>query len=196
MRTVIRRRWGPLLAAALLGAAAAHGQEVSPFEVSLGYSYVRANASPGQCGCFSMNGGSGAFAASMGHGISLVADVDGYFQNNVVGAGRSLTVETFLFGPRLSSHHWKKWTPFAQALAGEAHGNGTLYGSTTTSASVNGFSTSAGGGLDWNVGRNMSLRLIQAEYLLTRLPNYVNNNQNDLRLTFGVVLHFGRPRGR
>jgi hypothetical protein len=69
------------LAAALLGAAAAHGQEVSPFEVSLGYSYVRANASPGQCGCFSMNGGSGAFAASMGHGISLVADVDGYFQN-------------------------------------------------------------------------------------------------------------------
>jgi hypothetical protein len=72
--TVIRRRLGPILAAALL-CAAAHGQDVSPFEVSLDYSYVRANASPSQCGCFSMNGGSGAFAASMGRGISVVADV-------------------------------------------------------------------------------------------------------------------------
>jgi outer membrane immunogenic protein len=62
MITVIRRRLGPILAAALLCTAAAHGQGVSPFEVSQGYSYLRANAAPGQCGCFSMNGGSGAFA--------------------------------------------------------------------------------------------------------------------------------------
>lgn len=196
MITSNRRRLSPILAAALLCTAAAHGQDARPFEVSVGYSYVRANAPPGQCGCFGMNGGSGAFAASMGHGISAVADFGAYFQNNVVGAGRSLNIDTFLFGPRLSSHHWKKWTPFVQALAGETHGNGTLYGSTTTSARVNGFSTNAGGGLDWNVGRNVSLRLFEAEYLLTRLPNYVNNNQNDLRLTFGVVLHFGRPQKR
>jgi hypothetical protein len=54
---------------------------------------------------------------------------------------------------------------------------------------------SAGGGLDWNASRHLSVRLFQAEYLMTRLPNAVNNNQNDLRLTFGVVLHFGKPRG-
>jgi len=196
MMTVIRRRLGPLLAALLLCTAAGHGQGASPVEVSLGYSYVHANAPPGQCGCFNMNGGSGAFAVSLGHGLSAVADVGGYFQNNVVGAGRSLTIETSLFGPRYSYRRSKKWTPFAQVLAGGAHGSGTLYGSATTSGSVNGFSMSAGGGLDWRAGRNVSLRLFQAEYLMTRLPNYANNNQNDLRLTFGVVLHFGKPRGR
>jgi hypothetical protein len=116
-----------------------------------------------------MNGGSGAVAVSLGHGISAVADVGGYFQNNVVSSGRSLTMETFLFGPRYSYRHSKKWTPFAQFLAGGAHGSGT--------------------------SRHVSVRLFQAEYLMTRLPNAVNNNQNDLRLTFGVVLHFGKLRG-
>ena len=195
MITVIRRSMGPLLAALLLCTAAGRGQAASPVEVSLGYSYLRANAPPGQCGCFNMNGGSGAFAALLGHGISAVAHVGGYFQNNVVSSGRSLTMETFLFGPRYSYRHSKKWTPFAQFLAGGAHGSGTLYGTATTSGSANGFSMSAGGGLDWRASRHVSVRLFQAEYLMTRLPNAVNNNQNDLRLTFGVVLHFGKPRG-
>ncbi|HEV2351707.1 MAG TPA: hypothetical protein VG028_17890 [Terriglobia bacterium] len=195
MIKVICRRLGPLLAALLLFAAAASGQGASPIEVSLGYSYVHANAPPGQCGCFNMNGASGALAASLGHGFSAVADVGGYFQHNVVGAQRSLTIETYLFGPRYSSYHWKKWTPFAQFLAGGAHGSGSLYSSATTSGSVNGFSMTTGGGLDWNASRRVSMRLFQAEYLMTRFPNNVNNNQNDLRLTFGVVLHFGKPRG-
>lgn len=195
MITVIRRSLGPLLAALLLCTAAARGQGASPLEVSLGYSYMRANAPPGQCGCFNMNGGSGSLAASLGHGVSAVADVGGYFQNNVVGSGRSLTLETFLFGPRYSIRHAKKWTPFAQFLAGGAHGSGTLYGTATSSGSASGFSLSGGGGLDWNVNRNVSVRLFQAEYLMTRLPNAVNGYQNDLRLTFGVVFHFGKPRG-
>jgi hypothetical protein len=142
-----------------------------------------------------MNGGSGGFAAFLGHGISAVADVGGYFQNNVVNSGRSLQVETFLFGPRYSSPHWKKWTPFGQALFGGALGSGTLYGpNATTSGNASGFSMSAGGGLDWNVSQRVSVRLIQADYLMTRLPNAVNNNQNNIRITVGVVFHFGQPR--
>jgi peptidoglycan-associated lipoprotein len=195
MITLMRRRLGPVLAALLLCSAAARGQGPSPVEVSLGYSYLHANAPPGQCGCFNMNGGSGAFAANLGRGFSVVADVGGYFQNNVVSSGRSFTMETFIFGPRYSFRHSKKLTPFVQYLAGGAHGSGTLYGTATTSGSVNGFSMSAGGGLDWNVSRMMSVRLFQAEYLMTRLPNATNNNQNDLRLTFGVVFHIGKPRG-
>jgi outer membrane immunogenic protein len=192
--TDIRMKLGPWLAALLFCAAAAHGQRVSPIDVSLGYSYVRANAPPAQCGCFNMNGGSGAFAVSLDHGFSAVADVGGYYHNNVVGAQRSLTLVTYLFGPRYSLHRWDQWTPFAQVMAGGAHGSGTLYGSATTSGSANGFSMSAGGGLDWNASRKVSVRLFQAEYLMTRLPNHANDNQNDLRLTFGVVLHFGKPR--
>ena len=194
MITALRRRLVFLSAALLFFGAAARAQGVSAVEVSLGYSYLHANAPPGQCNCFSMNGGSGAFAAYLGHRFSAVADVGGYFQSNVVGSGRSFTLETFLFGPRYSYLHSKKWTPFAQFLVGGAHGSGTLYGTATTSGSASSFSLSTGGGLDWNVSRHMAVRLLQAEYLMTRLPNAVKNNQNDLRLTFGVVFLLGRPR--
>jgi hypothetical protein len=59
-------------------------------EASVGYSYVRANAPPGQCGCFGMNGFSGEFAAYLGHGSSAVADVGAYHQGNVVSSGQTL----------------------------------------------------------------------------------------------------------
>jgi hypothetical protein len=196
MITVIRRSLGPLLAAMLLCTAGARAQGASLFEVSLGYSYLRANAPPGQCGCFNMNGGSGTFAASLSHGISAVADFGGYFQSNVVSSSQSLNLETFLFGPRYSFRHAKRWTPFGQFLAGGALGGGTLYGTGTTSGSASGFAMSAGGGLDLNASPRVSVRLFQAEYLMTRLPNGVNGYQNNLRLTFGVVFHLGKPHGK
>lgn len=197
MLTDYRQKLGVGLALLILSAAGAHGQGVTPVEISAGYSYVRANAPPGGCGCFSMNGLSGGFAAFLGHGMSAVADVGGYFQNNVDSSGRSLRVETFLFGPRYSSSHWKRVTPFGQALFGGALGSGTLYGpNATTSASASGFALSAGGGLDFNVSSHVSVRLFQAEYLMTRLPNSVNNNQNNIRITAGVVFHLGEPKNR
>jgi outer membrane immunogenic protein len=193
MLTDFRQRLGLGLAMLLLSAAGAHAQgSTTLFDVSLGYSYLHSNAPPGGCGCFSMNGLSGGFDASLSHGVSVVADIGGYFQGNVDNSGRSLRVETFMFGPRYSSPHWAKWTPFAQALFGGALGSGTLYGtSASTSGSASGFAMSAGGGLDWNVHPLFSIRLFQAEYLMTRLPNGVNNNQNNLRVTAGVVFHVG-----
>jgi hypothetical protein len=186
------RKFAYGLAALLLSAAAAYGQGLGGAQVSLGYSYLRANTPPGQCGCFGLNAGSGALALGLGHGLSAVADFGGYTQGNVVSSGRSLTLETFLFGPRYALGRAKKVTPFVQFLAGGAHGSGTLYGTATTSGSANGFSFSTGGGLDWNATRHVSVRLFQAEYLMTRLPNAVNGNQDNLRLTFGMAFRFGR----
>jgi outer membrane immunogenic protein len=189
-----RRRLGLGLAALLLSAGAAHGQGASPVEFSLGYSYVHSNAPPAGCGCFSMNGGTGDFAALLGHDFSAVAQAGGYFQNNVHNSGRSLRVETFLFGPRYSSAHWKRWTPYAQVLFGGSLGSGTLYGpNATTSGTASGFSMSAGGGMDFKVSPHVSIRLFQVDYLMTQLPNAVNNVQNNLRVTAGVVFRLGRP---
>jgi peptidoglycan-associated lipoprotein len=191
------------VAALMLCAAAASGQGTSAMDVSAGYSYLRANAPPGQCGCFNMNGGSGSFAAYLGHGFSAVGDFGGYYQGNVANSGESLTLETYLFGPRYSFHRGKKVTPFTQFLIGGAHGSGSTYstsvsslsGTGTSSGSANGLAFTAGGGLDWNINKTVSIRLVQAEYLMTRLANGVNGYQNNLRLTFGVVFHFGKSRG-
>lgn len=200
MITVDRRRPGYWLAALLLSAAAAYGQGLGSSEVSLGYTYLRANAPPGQCGCFNINGLSGEFATGLGHGFSLVADLGGDHQSNVNGSGQSLWLVNYLFGPRLSYRRSRRWTPFAQILVGGAHGSGTLYGAivtsssgtSSTSGSANGFALSTGGGLDWNATKHFSVRLFQLEYLNTRLPNSVNGIQNNLRFTAGAVFLFGK----
>ena len=50
-----------------------------PVQVAFNYSYMRANAAPGQCGCFNMAGGSGEFAVQAWRGFSVVADLTGEF---------------------------------------------------------------------------------------------------------------------
>jgi len=198
MITVYCRRLGYCLAALLLGAAAGYGQGLGSGEASLGYTFLRANAPPGQCGCFNMNGLSGEFAAGLGHGFSVVADLGGDHQGNVTGSGQSLWVVNYLFGPRLSYRRSKRWTPFAQFLVGGARGSGTLFGtaatssSAATSGSANGFALSTGGGLDFNATQHFAIRLFQLEYFNTRLPNSVNGVQNNLRWTAGVVFRFGK----
>ena len=193
MIKVYCRRLGCGLAAMLMGAVALYGAGYGGSEVSLGYSYVRANAPPGECGCFNINGFSGEFATGVGHGLSIVADLGAYHQGNVVSSGLSLWVVNYLFGPRYSYHRSKHWTPFVQFLVGGAHGSGTIYNpSTSVPGSPNAFSLSAGGGLDWKATRHISIRLFQAEYLNTRLPNSATNEQNNFRLTAGVVFHFGK----
>ena len=132
--------------------------------------------------------------------LIYAANTCGYHQGNVVSSGLNLWLENYLFGPRISCRRSKRWTPFAQFLAGGAHASGTLFGAPTGTGGVtsfslgsaNAFALSAGGGLDWNASRHVSVRLFQAEYLNTRLPNSGNDVQNNLRLTFGVVFHSGK----
>jgi hypothetical protein len=45
-----------------------------------------------------------------------------------------------------------------------------------------------GGGLDVSLNKYVALRLIQADYLRTTMPNGASNEQNLLRLGAGIVL--------
>jgi outer membrane immunogenic protein len=195
MLTDLYRKLGVAIALLLLGAAGAHGQVATSIDAFVGYSYFHANAPPGECGCFSMNGGTGEFSTLLGHGISALVDVGGYYQGNVDKTGRTLQVETFLFGPRFSTHHWRRVTLFGESMFGGSMGSGTLYGpNATTSGTASGFSLGAGGGVDLNVSRRISVRVLQADYVLTRMPNFFDNTQNNLRFNFGLVFHFGQGR--
>jgi outer membrane protein OmpA-like peptidoglycan-associated protein len=52
----------------------------------------------------------------------------------------------------------------------------------------------AGGGLDIKVRRHFAIRIIQAEYLMTRFQDYNTGgsaSQNDMRLSSGLVFRFG-----
>ena len=174
------------------GRAAA--QDLPKIEVSGGYSYVRANQiNSGGC-CFHMNGGSGSLAVNVNRHIRLVGEIGGYHSGNVNSTGLDLNVVSYLFGPRIALRNHTRVTPFGEILAGGAHASGTLYSGAPASSglgSQNGFAAAVGGGLDVKVSRRVALRLIQADYFVTKLQNGSNNHQNNLRISAGLVLHFG-----
>ena len=52
----------------------------------------------------------------------------------------------------------------------------------------------AGGGLDVKVHHHLAIRVIQAEYLMTKFEDYDTGQaatQNDMRLSAGIVFRFG-----
>ena len=77
-------------------------------------------------------------------------------------------------------------------LVGVAHSSGTLVQGQSPAASNAGaaFAANLGGGLDLRARRRVSFRLVDAAYLVTTFNNAVNNHQNNLRLSAGVVLRF------
>ena len=48
----------------------------------------------------------------------------------------------------------------------------------------------AGGGLNWYLSKHWGVRLIEADYVRTALPNAAANIQNDMRLSAGITYHF------
>ena len=60
------------------------------------------------------------------------------------------------------------------------------------SSSENSFAMTAGGGIDFKVSRHVSIRPVQAEYFLTKVPDGLNNRQNNLRIGAGVVVRLGK----
>lgn len=165
-------------------------------ELALDYSYLHSNAPPTGCGCFNLNGGSADFAWGIKPGSwSLVGDVVSGHAGNVSAPGYSITLSAFTAGVRyLPPVGHSLLHPFGQVLLGLAHSSGTLVqvpnpGSGNAGAA---FAANIGGGLDLSASRRFSIRLLEADYLLTTFDNGSNNHQNNLRISAGVAVHFGK----
>ena len=92
----------------------------------------------------------------------------------------------YLFGPRLSLRHGMV-TPFVQVLLG---GVLTSSGIEQTGWQSH-FAMTAGGGIDLKVSKYFSIRPVQAEYFLTKIPDGLSNRQNNFRFGAGIVFRFG-----
>ena len=168
---------------------AAIAQDAPLLEAGAGYNYVRSNAPPSGCGCFSLNGGSGWVAYNFNSAFGAVAEVAGQHASNINSTGTDLTLTSYLFGPRYTYRKHPRLTPFAQALFGGAHANGAL--AAGSSSTANAFALATGGGLDFSLRPRLALRLIQADYFYTRFTNGINDHQNNLRISAGVVFRWG-----
>jgi opacity protein-like surface antigen len=189
------KRLALLCGALLLFAGIASAQDSPKVEAFGGYSYLRVNPGNGASG-LNFNGGSGSLAYNFTPMLGVVADFGGYHWSQ---GNADATAVSYLFGPKLALRHGPI-TPFAQVLFGGAHVSGSAsgcdgarvrpqggFGGGCGSGSDNAFSMTAGGGLDWNATTHIGIRVIQAEYLMTR---FGSETQNNARISTGVVFRW------
>lgn len=111
----------------------------------------------------------------------------------VFAAGYGLTLTAFTGGVRyLPPVGHSRIQPFGQALVGGAHASGSLASPPNPAYANAGlaFAANVGGGLDLRVSRRFSWRLFEADYLATTFQNGVNDHQNNVRLSSGLVIRF------
>ncbi|HUL35565.1 MAG TPA: outer membrane beta-barrel protein [Candidatus Eisenbacteria bacterium] len=197
LRTILSAaRWlGPAFAvtALLAGLAApqAAAQSIKPFfwhlDLSGNFSYIRTNFS-GSGGEFNVIGGSGSMAYFLNPKLSIVGDFGGYKFNALPG-GINSTMYTYTFGPRYTFRHFPFGTVYVQGLLGGGRLNANSGG---IEAGENGLAGTFGGGWDLPLTHQIDIRMIQADYLMTRFAaaDGSTSTQNNVRLSFGIVFHF------
>ena len=185
-----------LLLLAVLLAGFAMGQDFPRAELFGGYSYMRFNI--GDIGvdqtAFNLNGWNASLAINANKNVGFVADFDGHYGSPSVTVGgvtgnSKVRLHNFLFGPKFS-YRGEKAQPFVHALFGGAHGStddvsGSFIGTTSDTA----FAMALGGGVDIKVNNRFAIRAVQADYLMTK---FVDNQQNNFRLSFGVVFRLSK----
>ncbi|MFT4111201.1 outer membrane beta-barrel protein [Silvibacterium sp.] len=163
-------------------------------EVAGEYTWVHSNAPPAECGCFSLNGGSGEIARTFYSGYSaFVFDTTVVHAAGISPAGYDLTLSVFTAGYRFRPAPHERWNPYGQVLLGGEHASGTLVQGNTPAASDPGvvFAMNIGGGIDRRLGDHWWLRLVDADYMMTSTSNRTNDLQNNVRISTGLVYRFG-----
>jgi outer membrane immunogenic protein len=164
------------------------GQEdIHRIEVGANYNYFHANAPPGQCGCFGLNGGSGTVILNVTPTWSGVADIAVAFANNVDNTQQNITIINYLFGPRYTWRNSSRFVPYGQILFGGAKENVNF----DFTINRNSFGLLGGGGVTTKLGRRFGLTIGEVDYVYTRIPNAKNDTQNNIRISTGITYGFG-----
>jgi opacity protein-like surface antigen len=140
-----------------------------------------------------MNGGDAWIAYNLPRSFAVIAQVASQHASNIAGSGTDLRLTSYLFGSRYSLHNSTRFVPFAQVLLGGAHASGSFApGSAGYPGSANAFAMTVGGGLDLKLSRRFAVRAFQADYYFTEFANRVNDHQNNLRVSVGLIFRFGK----
>ena len=166
-------------------------QEKGSKDVSVEYSYIRANPATSGFPSFHANGGSASFTYNPRRWYGLEGEFSGYHIGQIGGATVNTNLFTYMFGPQFHFRNFGRFAPFAQELFGLAHSGG---GSLGIPGSRNSFAMAVGAGVDVPLRGRLSVRLGPVDYLLTQFPETTaaagRKAQNNLRLSGGVRYRF------
>jgi hypothetical protein len=187
-----------LLAASLLAPAALRAQAPYPakehHEVDLAITYTEQYSNLVSTPTFWHGGGSAELSAQLSHSFGLAANVAGTQTGNAAGSGVGLSLVTATFGPRYTFDHpmgaerKHNLAIFGQGLLGQAWGFKSYFPTASGGiSSDNSLALQVGGGVDLGLSRHFGVRIFQADWLRTQLPNGTTNVQNTLRLGAGIV---------
>ena len=178
-----------LMGGSLLDASSLRAQQL---DVAVTYTAQRSlKASTGQN--FWMSGGSIELGLNVWKGWGVAADFTGTHTDSIGTSGIPLSLVTTTFGPRYRWHAQRKLSLYGQALVGEANGFRSIFpASAGAQTDANSLALQLGGGLDYRLHGRYALRVLDAGWLRTQLPNATDNVQNTLRLGAGLVVNFGR----
>jgi hypothetical protein len=134
-------------------------------------------------------------------------DVSGHYSSPKANLGMSRPTPidsrafTYLFGPRFSYRRWTHLRPYAEALVGVDNLRVIPKASAMKPVSLTTFAGAFGGGIDVAINSRFALRLIQADYVLTRFRKFDSTTgafdgphrmENNIRASAGVVFTFGQ----
>ncbi len=161
--------------------------DIPRLEIGANYNYFHANAPPGQCGCFGLNGGSGTIIFNLTPVWSALADIAVAHANNVDNTQQNITIINYLFGPRYSRRTSSRFVPYGEILLGGAKEDVNFQ----FTINRNSFAVLAGGGVTTRLSRRFGLTIGEVDYVYTRIPNAKNNTQNNIRVSTGITYRFG-----
>jgi hypothetical protein len=173
----------------------------APVSTDLAFTYTaeRGEQAPGNCGCFWLQGFGVDAGLTFWKGLAIAASFNSGHASNIA-PGVNLSKVQFAAGPRYTYTAWtgrdaaanRRLQLFGQGLFGGVHAyNGAFPGSSGVVTSAGSFDLEAGGGLNLFFSKALGVRLLEADYVRTSLPNNASNTQNDMRLAFGITWHIG-----
>lgn len=169
--------------------------EVTRFDVSTGYRFLKANAPPAGCQCFHLSGGYASAGIQFNQWLGAEGQYSGARATRIGPLGQDLTLKTYTFGPRFL-FRYNRWGLRGSLLFGRAHASDSYFPSGSTySTSASSFAFATGGSLTYDLTSRLAIRALDAQYLKTGFPNGSSNTQNHLILGTGIVIKFhGRQR--
>jgi hypothetical protein len=178
--------------------SAAKPPETDKFDLALTFDYKLVKISTTSGPFHGLAGGGVDGVYWLGDGAKrwgIAFDVNGETISNIQ-PGVNLSQFTVVAGPRYTLWQDKKKAHganlYGEVLGGYVHAFNSVFPTSTTAVpTANSFSLQAGGGFNLPLTRSLDLRLIEADFIMTKLPNNNNDFQGDARLSAGLVFRFG-----
>jgi outer membrane immunogenic protein len=129
-----------------------------------------------------MNGSDVWAAYNVASSLAAVAQFSVQHASNVNGSSADLTLKSYLFG-----------APFVQALFGGSHaGHEPEFGRPGAGEYSELLGACCRRWTGYFIGAALRVRAFEAEYFRTQFPNGANDRQNNLRLSAGLILNWGK----